>query len=395
MDNPILNLDDPQDGLAWPRAIVIAELARRAQLEGRTPDRSRWSSGIAGVLRQAFAGPEVAEQFEALGDAPVVRRQVGRRTVGGASESSKATWLRQLQQELKVAGDRSTKTPHWSARRGAPPAPLDAEAVLARFEPLVRQLDEVAGLWAEAFGVSCPDGIGDPVVPPRQVLEDRLERELPPTMDWPLRQGAPSTWSLDDLYDYIEVLYDLASWPAQWQHHTFGGCIGHPSDFSIVCGRALYAQQVNQLLQRSTLTVRLADNGDDRGRIVRHDEGAAADAIDAALANAPHAQFDEIQHAITQFRARDRNVHDMRSAIVTLAGVLESHRGLLKKELVDGDENDLFKVANEFDLRHRNAKQKGGYDPIFLEWIFYWYLATTALTGKLIKRMPPPPQSED
>ena len=58
-------------------------------------------------------------------------------------------------------------------------------------------------------------------------------------------------------------------------------------------------------------------------------------------------------------------------------------RGLLKKELLSGDENDLFKIANTFNLRHKNPSQQGDYRQEFLEWLFYTYLATIQLTTRL------------
>ena len=76
----------------------------------------------------------------------------------------------------------------------------------------------------------------------------------------------------------------------------------------------------------------------------------------------------------------------MRSAIVALAGVVEAHRGRLKAELLTKDEGALFDLANNFDLRHRRADQRTDYDPIFLEWLFHWYLATVSLIAKLVAR---------
>ena len=76
----------------------------------------------------------------------------------------------------------------------------------------------------------------------------------------------------------------------------------------------------------------------------------------------------------------------MRSAIVTLAGVLEANRKLLKTELLTADESALFQIANTFDLRHRNADQRTDVDPIFLEWIFHTFLATAGLVGRLQRR---------
>jgi hypothetical protein len=193
-------------------------------------------------------------------------------------------------------------------------------------------------------------------------------------------------WTRDDLFDLMEVLHDLASWPGTWAGHDYGGCVGHPSDFSAACGRGLYRYEVNDLLARSDLGVRLAESGEDQGRIVQHDNEELAAAVDDAIAAGPDGQRNDVEHAVALFRERDRDVATMRSAIVTLAGVIEAHRSLLKQELLKGDEGALFDIANNFDLRHRRADQRGDYDPVFLEWIFHWYLATAALIGRLRSR---------
>ncbi len=72
-----------------------------------------------------------------------------------------------------------------------------------------------------------------------------------------------------------------------------------------------------------------------------------------------------------------------RSAVVALARVLEDRRRLLKAELVSSDEGALFHIANKFDLRHRDGKQHQRYAEAFLDWIFWWYLATIELTDRL------------
>ncbi len=67
-------------------------------------------------------------------------------------------------------------------------------------------------------------------------------------------------------------------------------------------------------------------------------------------------------------------------------GVLESQRAILKSELLSKDEGALFDIANNFDLRHRNANQRSDYDPLFLEWVFSWYLGTITLVASLAAR---------
>ena len=78
--------------------------------------------------------------------------------------------------------------------------------------------------------------------------------------------------------------------------------------------------------------------------------------------------------------------HDKRSAIITLAGVLEEKRSLLKDRLHRKDEGALFQIANEFAIRHQNSVQKGDYEPVFLDWVFWWYLATIELTDRILDR---------
>ncbi len=116
---------------------------------------------------------------------------------------------------------------------------------------LVAKLDQ-HGLWAEHFGVDCPDGVLDLADTPDTQIEDRLGTT---SVMRSLRMSR-SFWGEDEFYDLIEVLYDLASWPGEWRGHNYGGCVGHPADFSPACGPALYRHHVNQLLARSELQFR-------------------------------------------------------------------------------------------------------------------------------------------
>jgi hypothetical protein len=74
------------------------------------------------------------------------------------------------------------------------------------------------------------------------------------------------------------------------------------------------------------------------------------------------------------------------SAILALTQVLEKRRRLLKASLFRDDEVALFVIANKFDLRHLDEKQHTDYDPAFLDWVFWWYLATVELTDRLLAR---------
>ncbi|MFB9953497.1 hypothetical protein [Cellulomonas denverensis] len=77
---------------------------------------------------------------------------------------------------------------------------------------------------------------------------------------------------------------------------------------------------------------------------------------------------------------------DKRSAVVALAGILETNRALLKENLLRKDEGALFEIANTYALRHHRADQRPDYDDAYLDWIFWWYLATVALVKELLTR---------
>lgn len=377
----IIDSKDPNHRVVWPAEIVEAELDRRLRLAATARGRQlggQWAEGCARLLRAAFAGPGLAEEFEAQG---------GRVGYHETVDHAQVAWLHRLHSDLDQVRPTPPQRPYWSTRRGtSTPEALDLAATSARFVSLVGRLDRQQDLWSEAFGVDCPDGVGDPVDSPSLQIEDRLERSIGDGSPWPPTAAQAGQWTRDDLFDMIEVLYDLASWPGTWTGHHYGGCPGHPGDFSPACGRALYRHEVNALLERSDLGVRLAATGEDEGRIVLEDGTGLSGLMESALEAAPETHKSDVAHAVALFRSRSRDVESMRSAVVTLAGVAEAHRKLLKDELLTKDEGALFNIANGFALRHRDPKQQTDYDPAFLEWIFHWFLATTALIARLQER---------
>ena len=69
------------------------------------------------------------------------------------------------------------------------------------------------------------------------------------------------------------------------------------------------------------------------------------------------------------------------------ADVLVYLRPRLKEALRSEDERDLFKIANNFGIRHHNQTQKTDYDkPIWYSWMFYYYLATLHAALRLIAK---------
>lgn len=363
---PIIDPADPDRHLVWPRVPFGFELDRRIELLGSGVGYlglPEWSNAARYLLQSAFNGPAIADEFEAQ------------------ATDDQLPWLCRLRAELETAKAAAALRPYWSQRSGAAPEALTTEATMDRFANLVESLAS-DGVWAQRFGVNCPDGGDDPIDPPDIQIEDRLGRHVGSGTTWPLKRSR-RTWTTDDFYDLMEVLHDLASMPASWSGHSYGGCIGHPGNFSPATGQALYRARANDLLDRSEINLRLAESGVDRGRLVVVAGGGLDDAVEQAMVAAPPEHTDEVEHAIALFRWRGRDAASMRSAIVTLAGVMERHRALLKHRIATKDEAALFEIANKFDLRHRKPDQHGNYDPAFLEWIFHWYLASVALLGRL------------
>ena len=188
--------------------------------------------------------------------------------------------------------------------------------------------------------------------------------------------------------DLIEAFDDLVARPrTRWWHSFHEGW--DYGDFARVPGQALYRWKVNTLLDRSELDLGLATDGEDAGRLVHAICDQRTHLVSTVLATAAAADRAAAEHAIALQRARDASTEDRCSAIIALAGILESRRGLIHRRLSRKDEDALFGIANQFDLRHRDARQRRDYDPAFLDWLFWWYLATVELTDRLIARTQP------
>jgi hypothetical protein len=158
------------------------------------------------------------------------------------------------------------------------------------------------------------------------------------------------------------------------------------SGFATETGRLVYRYRVNAALAGAHVLLRLADYGEDVGRLVHTVGDDRVELVTRVLASPQPEEARVVAHALALFRSRTASVDEKRSAIVALARVLEDRRALLRAELFRADEGALFRIANEFDLRHSRAGQQGDYDPVFLDWVFWWYLATIELTDRLIAR---------
>lgn len=288
------------------------------------------------------------------------------------------------------------RIPMWSPRRyfsarqvaaTAAPSMLTAEQVRTRWADLIVELD-VSGYLEDEFGPNCSDAEGDPVAEGCQRLAELLGTDK---YVWPLldedgdRTGVEKSWTPERFADMVEVFHDLIARPrTRWVHNFHDGY--DFSDYARAPGRALYRWRVNELLARSDLGLSLiADDASD-GWLVRAPADARAALPERAVDAVPAAARTDVSHALMLWRSRAATREDKRSAIVALAGYLENQRQRMKTHLLPKDEDALFEVLNRFDLRHRRADQRTDYDEVFLDWLFWWYLATIELVGRLQTR---------
>lgn len=240
-------------------------------------------------------------------------------------------------------------------------------------EELLGELDG-AGSFDNAFGSSCVDSQVNHRGRGSRMLSELMGSDEP----WPPQL----LFSTDDhLFTTIEAAYHFVARPRRARWHQRGQEWDY-SDFDTSAGQAVYRWRVNVLLERYGTSLRLDPIG-----VLVETTNDPRDELIQELAQAPTApNRDSLRHAIGLFRHRGATREDKRSAVVSLVGILEEHRGLLDQNLLSKDEGALFEIANRFAIRHQRADQRPDYDDAYLEWLFWWYLATVDLVNRLLKR---------
>jgi hypothetical protein len=359
-------LDVTDYELVWPPELFAAE-ARRLL------DRPRLSrQAIDLLLREAFRDENAADDLTSLVDFNPWD--------SGPPPPSPRDVLTELAEGAHRIRRSSLPRPYWPQRQGQDePGPyLDALGVRRAFADLVREFER-QGYLDQVFPRPCVDDRDGPEPDPGAELEKRLGI----AGLWPLM---PDEWDDSTFYGLIEVYHDLVSRPRERHYHDYAACGWHYSHFSATAGREVYRWKTNELLEGAGISYRLADSGEDQGRMVAIFDDGRSSLLAQTLGRAESDAATRVRHAIALFRKRSATTEDKRSALVALAGILEERRQLIKAELGSADEGALFHIANKFAIRHQNEQQLSDYDPAFLDWVFWWYLGTVELTNRIISR---------
>ncbi|WP_349307675.1 hypothetical protein [Streptomyces sp. KAU_LT] len=372
-----MSLDLSNYELLWPAELFASEGERILRASDRTSDSS-WVDRATWLITEALAGTTAVADFEELPDRDPMDDPWSSATPGWGNRAGtgKREWFTQLVNRASELRQAAAPRPYWPQRRGHGlshdgSTPRDTRRDFARI------ISDFAdkGYLAEVFGEECVDDPND-LPDASQVIDRRLGI---PNL-WPL---TPETWDEDTFFGLIEVFHDLVSRPRMRRFHSWNMCGWHHSEFHNGPARILYRGKVNELLREAGIDYELAAEGEDLGRLVAVTDDARSTLVHRALNDSAPDITTRVRHAIALFRRRDTTVESKRSAIVTLAGILEERRALLKDKL-GRDEGALFEIANRYNLRHRKADQLGDYDEAFLDWIFWWYLGTVELTNRLI-----------
>lgn len=395
---PIMNtmrsrLTEPDHQLVWSRALFVEEASKLLNRK----ERKDWTERCQLLLEDAFVrgysdGPAVA--FKTVGEeANTLSGGFGDPWSSPRPRTNSATAPRQIftpeQEYLKslmtradqLLEDSTPRRPYWRERKAGPASPsairLSSSAVVREFVDLIDELSQ-KGYLEKNFGNDCPDE--ESYIDPNNVLWKKLGVE---TL-WPLDRSALNS-DLDMFFDVVEVLHDLIARPLTRSMHGYAGCTWHYGNFDVSSGRAVYIWRVNRIFDNSTLGLRLAENGDDSGRLVTTTDDGRAALTSAVSARKDDGPADQVRHALELFRDRSADRNSKRSAVAVLALVLEERRhGVIAESLSSGDRGALFNIANNFHIRHQDAKQRRDYDDFYLDWIFWVYLATIELTNRVL-----------
>lgn len=201
---------------------------------------------------------------------------------------------------------------------------------------------------------------------------------------WPV-ESRIKKYTEDDLFDMIEFLYDHVSYPIETPgaYHSWNDCGWHYSKFDRISGQKKFLKRINEIL--ADYSTGFVMNPD--GVILVKEMGGLGRIHEAAIPTDSNRIRSKVELASQKYLQSRSNLEERRIAIRELADILEELRTEAKSYLLSKDESDLFNIANNYFIRHSNAKQKGNYDKdIWYSWTFYLYLSTIHALLRIKKR---------
>lgn len=186
-----------------------------------------------------------------------------------------------------------------------------------------------------------------------------------------------------DLYlffDFLEILYELAADP-RMSNKT------KRLSYSIKEGQQMFRNALNPELALYKTPHQMLSNG----QIVEISNKPVVELVEQALQiieldGVPDAVARPVNSAVTNYIKRGSTLNEKKTAVRELADALESIRSSVKTHLLSADENELFKIANQFSIRHNDSKQKSDYDEsIWYDWMFHINIAALLTVIRILR----------
>lgn len=273
---------------------------------------------------------------------------------------------------------------YWAQREGkAQGAPAEGIPSLAKsFSKVLLELQEL-GYFPEALPQDCVDNAVN-----WEYVSKRASDAIFLDFDWDGEIDSARYWEEPLLYSLIEYFHDEAQRPRVEEYlHEYAGCGSHYGSHNVDSGGVVYRWRINDLLSRFDVHLRLGAVGEERGRLIKHFSAEVDVQANERVRRTVDKPEDEIALAIRTYRERGASVIQKRHALTLFAGVLEGQRDKVKTAL-GKDESDLFRIANNYGIRHMNNRQLLDYGEEFLDYLFTVFLAANLLMEELSAREP-------
>jgi hypothetical protein len=219
------------------------------------------------------------------------------------------------------------------------------------------------------------------------VRHSHLMSDRDPPLDLRDRAGE------DILFDLLELLHDqCVSKPARREPRSSGPVLAI-GPFDREDGQQMFREHLNPELAKHSPPLEMRANG----HITELPPEELRPLVEEPIPDSVEPELrDPIGVATDRFFRRGATQEDRLASLRELAGVLERLRPRLKEEMFSRDEAALFAIANGFAIRHHDRAQRGDYNKaIWLEWIFYVFLATAKTTVRIeAQRGPGGPNAE-
>lgn len=282
---------------------------------------------------------------------------------------------------LRVPDNALMRKRYWAERHGFQPDRLELDEAARLFASVVAEAD-ANDRFQKWFGYHCVD---DGAVPGEagSDVEGFVYRRTRRRDIWPV-QDHFEDWDEGTFLTAVEFIHDHIAEPTEGRSHTYMNCGFHGSAFDVEEGQRVYREDVNAILGDYGSGFEIAPTGE----VIRAAPEEMADLLEQPVDDRADSDVrSRVTTAVRKFRSRGARVEDRRDAVRDLADVLEMLQDRAANTLEQADERDLFHLANKFGIRHSNDAQKTKYDAdVWLDWMFYHYLASIQAYTRLIAR---------